>query len=268
VDGGRTGGHGDLGQPTPYSQTVSAFDVAVTFGDDYLHFTGRELTEDVNNADAAEIVEFLAPAPGARLLDAPCGEGRITSRLAGSGLEVVGVDASPTFVDRARRAATAEGIAADYVVGDLRRLPLRGPFDAVICWFTSFGYFDDEENRQVLAEFHRLLRPGGRLLVETLHHDGVVRHFTAAPDATVLEVGDDLQIDRHTFDPHLGRVETERTTVRGGLVRRSRHFVRLPTVPEWRAWLEAAGFATVRVSDRGGQPLTLDSWRIVVQADA
>ncbi len=247
---------------------MSGFDVEATFGDDYLHFTGQALTEDTDNADAAEIVAFLTPGPGARLLDAPCGYGRITARLAGAGTQVVGVDASAGFVGQARRAARAQGLAADYVVGDLRCLPLQGPFDAVICWFTSFGYFDDDENRQVLAEFHRLLRPGGRLLIETLHHDGVVRHFTAEPDATVLEVGDDVQIDRHTFDPHLGRVETERMTVRDGAVRRSRHFVRLPTVPEWRVWLATAGFRSVQVSDRGGHPLTLDSWRIVIRADA
>jgi SAM-dependent methyltransferase len=243
--------------------------MAATFGDDYLHFTGRALTEDVDNADAAEIVELLDLRRGDRVLDAPCGYGRIAARLAGSGLAVVGVDATRAYVERARRAAPASAPhRAHYVVGDLRNLPIRGPFDVALCWFTSFGYFEDEENRRVLAEFHRVLRPGGRLLVESLHHDGVVRHFTASPDATVLEMGDDLQIDRHTFDPHLGRVETERTTVRGGRVRRSQHFVRLPTVPEWRDWLASAGFRSVEVTDRGGQPLTVDSWRIVVVADA
>jgi ubiquinone/menaquinone biosynthesis C-methylase UbiE len=42
----------------------------------------------------------------------------------------------------------------------------------VICWFTSFGYFDDDDNRNVLSEFARVLGPGGRLLIETIHHDG------------------------------------------------------------------------------------------------
>lgn len=40
-----------------------------------------------------------------------------------------------------------------------------GPFDAVVCWFTSFGYFDDDDNRKVLDEFAQVLRPGGRLLM-------------------------------------------------------------------------------------------------------
>ena len=152
--------------------------------------------------------------------------------------------------------------------GDLRRLPVTGTFDAVICWFTSFGYFDDTENKRVLAELHRVLRPGGSVLVDTLHHDGFVRHFTAAPDATITEVGRDLQIDRTWFDPTSGRVETARTVVRDGFVRRSHHFVRLPTVPEWRAWLSEAGFGAMSFTEPGGGAPTLDSWRLVVRATA
>ena len=54
----------------------------------------------------------------------------------------------------------------EYVQGDLRELPFDGRFDAVLNWFTSFGYFDDEGNRRVLEGFHRALRPGGTLLLE------------------------------------------------------------------------------------------------------
>ena len=39
-------------------------------------------------------------------------------------------------------------------------------FDRVVSWFTSFGYFDDQDNRRVLQEAHRVLRPDGRLLIE------------------------------------------------------------------------------------------------------
>ena len=198
------------------------------------------------------------------MLDAPCGHGRIANGLANTGRTVVGVDQSAEFLARARREA---GAAARYLLGDLRSLPVDGPFDAAVCWFTSFGYFDDDaENRRVLAEFSRVLAPGGALLIETLHHDGVVRHFTAAPDTTVTEVGDDLLIDRHEFDPHHGWIETDRTVVHAGEVRRSHHFVRLPTVPEWRVWLADAGFTEVEVTEPDGAPLTLDSWRMAVVA--
>ena len=43
----------------------------------------------------------------------------------------------------------------------MRQLPVDGPFDAVVCWLNSFGYYDDADCHRVLGEFHRVLRPGG-----------------------------------------------------------------------------------------------------------
>ncbi len=67
-------------------------------------------------------------------------------------------------------------MTVDYWAGDLQDLPL-GPnegFDAVLNWFTSFGYFADNGNKGVLREFRRALRPGGRLLLETIHRNAFV----------------------------------------------------------------------------------------------
>jgi ubiquinone/menaquinone biosynthesis C-methylase UbiE len=242
------------------------FDFEATFGDDYLHFYAESTDEGHSDDDAAEILGRLELASGARVLDAPCGTGRIARRLAAAGLDVTGVDRAPRFIATARETGGAPGARVTYVEGDLRQLPVPGPFDAVVCWFTSFGYHDDDECRRVLAEFSRVLRPGGTVLIETMHHDGVVRHFTAAPDATVLQRGDDAQVDLSRFDPLTGRITTARTVYRDGAVRRSAHFIRLPTPPEWIQWLEGAGFSDVQFSAGGGGPLELDSWVMVVQA--
>jgi len=247
---------------------VVVFDFEATFGEDYLHFHTGILTDERSDEEVAEIVDLLDLRPGARVLDAPCGHGRIANRLAAYGLEVVGVDACRPYLDLAERGARALDQRVRYVEGDLRRLPVDGYFDAAVCWFNSFGYFDDDDNLQVLREYRRVLRPGGVLIVETLHHDGFVRHFTAAPDATVVEVDGDTMVDVTEFDVETGRLVTRRTVHRGAEVRRSVHSVRLPTVPEWRQWLDRAGFAAAAFADRGGVPLSLDSWRMVVLAEA
>jgi SAM-dependent methyltransferase len=244
------------------------FDVAGTFGDDYLYFYAESIDDRHSDDDAAEILGLLQLAPGARVLDAPCGHGRLSRRLAAAGMEVTGVDISEQFIAAARAEPVGPGVPPDYHRGDLRRLPVAGPFDAVICWFTSFGYYDDEECRATLAEFHRVLRPGGTVLIETMHHDGVVRHFTAAPDATVVTRGGDAQVDVSRFAPLTGRIETQRTVYRDGETRRTSHFIRLPTPPEWTWWLEGEGFGHVRFWAGGGGPLQLDSWVMVVQATA
>ena len=244
---------------------MSDFDFEAVFdSDDYLHFYEPALSERSDH-ETAEIMETLELVAGDRVLDAPCGHGRIANRLAAQGVKVTGVDITPRFLEKAREARTD----VDYRLGDVRDLPVDGPFDAALSWFTSFGYFDDKDNKRVLAEYHRVLRPGGKLLLESLHHDGLVRGMVAGPNfAHVVEVGDDLSIDNNTFDPLTGRVESDRVLVRDGATKRFHFFVRLPTVPEWRQWLTDAGFVESTFAGRSGEPLTVDSFRIVVVATA
>lgn len=240
------------------------FDFDETFGDDYLYFYGGQLTDERNDQDTDEIVSLLGLRPGEAVLDAPCGHGRISNRLAVRGFHVVGVDASAPLLQAAREA----GANVDYRLGDLRELPVDGPFDAVVSWFTSFGYFDDDGNRQVLAEYRRVLRPGGRLLLETQNHDEFVRRFTPAPFSRTVQVNDDLMIDTVEFDCLTGRIEADRVVVRDGVVRKSHFFVRLPTIPELRVWLAEVGFASAEFRARDGRTPTVDRPRLVVLATA
>ena len=150
----------------------------------------------------------------------------------------------------------------------MRSLPVEGPFDAVVCWLNSFGYYDDHDCHRVLEEFHRVLRPGGKVAIDTMHHDGGVRHFTPAPDAVVVQRGDHTMVEVSTFDPVRGRMIVERTVHRDGVVRHASYFVRLPTPPEWVVWLESAGFRDVEFRAGGGGKLELDSWEMVVVATA
>jgi len=243
-----------------------AFDAAKCFNDDYLWFYEPNFTDAQNRIDANQITATLGLNDRSSVLDAPCGHGRISNLLADDGHTVTGVDITPLFVDKASADAQALGVEVDYRLGDLRNLPVEGPFDAVICWFTSFGYFDDAGNKEVLAEYARVLKTGGQLIIETLHHDGFVRNYTPAPAATTVERGDDLLTDVTTFDPNSGRIETDRTVFRSGETRRSHHSIRLPTIPEFDDWLAEAGFSRRSFTDRIGQPLTYDSWRMVAVA--
>ncbi len=245
---------------------MQLFDVDETFGDDYMYFYESFLTEDRSRSDADRIMELLDLQEGESVLDAPCGHGRISNILAARGLEMTGVDITDQFLDLARQRADEYDVQVDYRSGDLRDLPVEGPFDAVICWFTSFGYFDDPDNIRVLREFSRVLRQGGRLGIEMMHHDGIVRRFTPAPFSSVLYRGDDAMIDSSIFDATTGRMITDRVVYRGGEVRRSRHQVRLPALPELRVWLQEAGFTDARFLGPEGVPPTVDDSRVVVLA--
>lgn len=243
---------------------MSRFDFEATFGEDYLYFYADLLTDEQNDADVDAIVSILGLDGGEIVLDAPCGHGRISNRLAQRGMKVVGVDASELFLARARE----YGSSAEYLHGDIRALPVDGPFDVVLSWFTSFGYFEDDENRLVLSEYRRVLRPGGRLLIEMHNHDEFVRRFTPAPFSFTTRIGSDLMVDTSEFDCTTGRIETDRFTIRDGEVRESHHSVRVPTIPELREWLAEAGFAAATFTARDGREPTIHRPRLVVVATA
>jgi len=244
------------------------FDMEGTFSDDYLYFYEESIDDEHSDADTAEILGLLDLPIGARILDAPCGHGRLAWRLAAAGMEVTGIDLTPAYIEQARRDVDPAPFVVTFLEGDVRQLPVDGPFDAVVCWLNSFGYYDDADCHRVLAEFHRVLRRGGKVAIDAMHHDGGVRHFTPAPDAVVVQRGDDTMVEVSNFDPLTGRMVVDRTVHRDGAVRHSPYFIRLPTPPEWVVWLEAAGFHDVAFHAGGGGPLELDSWELVVVATA
>ena len=115
---------------------------------------------------------------GSRILDVPCGQGRHAHLLAEAGYDVDGLDYSEHLLDIARKRGTGPNLK--YTRGDMRRLPARwkGRFDAVINLFTSFGFFDNPaDDARVIAEFARVLKPGGALLWHGGSRDGVMARF-------------------------------------------------------------------------------------------
>lgn len=128
--------------------------------------------------EAARLIDLLGLPTGTRVLDVPCGQGRHAHLLAEAGFDVTGLDYSPQLLARARRRGT--GPRLRYVRGDMRRMPARwtGRFGAVVNLFTSFGFFaEPADDRRVVAEFARVLRPGGLLVWHGADRDGVMARF-------------------------------------------------------------------------------------------
>ena len=128
--------------------------------------------------EVARVVEILGLPAGARVLDCPCGQGRHAHLLAETGFDVDGLDYSEHLLERARERGMGKTLR--YTRGDMRRLPPRwtGRFDAVLNLFTSFGFFlDPADDRRVIREFARVLKPGGVLVWNGGSRDGVMARF-------------------------------------------------------------------------------------------
>src|SRR5690348_1897730 len=115
--------------------------------------------------DRPAVLGLTGDVRGRRVLDAGCGPGLHAEQLAARGADVVGLDASQAMVDLAR---TRLGSRARVEQADLNaRLPLADEeFDMVVCAL-AIHYVDDRA--ATLREFHRVLRPGGRVVFSTQH---------------------------------------------------------------------------------------------------
>jgi SAM-dependent methyltransferase len=104
-------------------------------------------------------LDQLAVGPGSSLLDAGCGSGTVLRAAADRGADVTGLDASPAFVEHARRRVPGARIE----VGDLESLPFADASFDIVTGFNSFQYASDP--LAALKEARRVLRDGGRVLV-------------------------------------------------------------------------------------------------------
>ncbi|SCL53191.1 class I SAM-dependent methyltransferase [Micromonospora chersina] len=125
----------------------------------------RLAAEGADLAGEARLLDTLVP-PGARILDAGCGTGRVAAALADRGHTVVGVDADPVLIDAAR----ADHPGPRFLVADLADLDLAAqgepePFDAAVVAGNVMAFVAPGTERAVLTRIAAHIRPDGPVVV-------------------------------------------------------------------------------------------------------
>ena len=136
------------------------------FGEDYLYFYEAMLPPERTQREVDAIWKLLAIESGHTVLELGCGYGRISNALAQRGARVSGIELGVLPRCGAQGTATVCGLEVTYIQGDMRSVPWERSFDAVLIWFTTFGYFTDTDNELVLRQAAKALKPDGRLLIE------------------------------------------------------------------------------------------------------
>jgi protein-L-isoaspartate O-methyltransferase len=171
------------------------------FDDAYHRLIAPFHDESATRREVAAVREMIGLAQDDLVLDLGCGWGRHLVPLAEAGHRVVGLDLSHALLRRAARTRTrARARARELVAGEMRRLPFQdGSFDVVMNLATSLGLFlVDIDAVAALAEAGRVLRPGGRLLIEGMHRDDVVSNY-AERDGWTMTDGTEVRV-RRRFD--------------------------------------------------------------------
>jgi SAM-dependent methyltransferase len=238
------------------------------FDDDYLRIYRPQFTPERTAAETKFIADALKVTAGAEVLDLACGFGRHAIGMAKLGFKVTGLDFNPRYLEIAAADAKAAGVQVTWRTGDMRALGFDKAFDAVYSYFTSFGYFGDDENEQVLAGIAQALRPGGSILLEMANRDRLLTHpqertWTQREDGALLMeeitlewVTSRVVSRQHLIDPHGGTKVTKEFSLR------------TYTCAELSALLRRQGLTVRHVSGGAeGEPYVPDSRRLVIVAE-
>ena len=176
-----------------------------------------------------------------KVLDVPCGAGRLALEMTLWGHDVTAVDRSAELIEAARHEAADRGLDVDLRQGDMRYLPEDGSYDGAVCFWNSFGYFDDSGNLEFLKAVSRSLKPGGRLALDTPLLETML--MDAVQEPRVWErAGDLLALEERAYDHENGRLESTWTFIRGGQREVREMSMRLYAYRELVGMLEQAGF--------------------------
>jgi SAM-dependent methyltransferase len=177
------------------------------FDDDYIRLWGAR--DERTPAEVEGIWLLLGLQAGSHLLDAPCGYGRLSRPLAERGARVVGVDQSAALLAEAeRRRGTVPEERLSYRQHDLRTPLGEDGFDAAMNVFSSIGYGSQEEDLAVIRTLAAAVRPGGLVLVETMHRDLFIARRTRGATPAHRQPDGTLFLEETRFDPVGGRCDT------------------------------------------------------------
>jgi SAM-dependent methyltransferase len=197
--------------------------------------------------ELAFLVRALRLRPGGRVLDVPCGAGRLTLALQERGLRTTGVDLADEAIAEARRRSAASHRTAgiEWRQADIRDLPWESSFDAALCFGNSFGYLDRDGTRAFVHALARALKPGARFAMDT----GMVAE-TILPnlrDHDEAQIGDVRFIEDNTYHADASCLETRYTFVRDGVAQTRVGLHWIYTIGEISRFFADAGMAVTQL---------------------
>ncbi len=209
----------------------------------YAQVLGSERHEEKAPAEARMIKRLLKLRKGKRVLDCPCGFGRIAFQLAKLGLDVTGADLTASYIRRAK----SQAANVRFLRCDMRELPFDSEFDSIVNWFTSFGYFDEVGNLATAHSAFTALKPGGKFLIEMINKSELLTRFTPRGDD---EANGIRIVRRSRWDATNSRVFNTWVFSKGKRTERHRFSHQLYIAGGMRSLLRRVGFRNIRFFGR------------------
>ncbi|MBC8070183.1 MAG: class I SAM-dependent methyltransferase [Deltaproteobacteria bacterium] len=216
------------------------------FGDHFFALA-RPGADRIAVAEAEFLLAVAGVGPGASVIDVGCGDGHHAAALSERGLRVLGLEASPAQIHRASQNFGPGLPNLRWLLGDVRQRPVAETFDLVTCLGTSFGHYDEGQNRVVLESLRDLCRPsGGRLVLHVLNRDYVVPRL---PARSWWQGQGCLVLDEVEMQDWASRLSVRRTIVfEDGRQFENAYTMRAYALHELAALCEAVGLRVLEAS--------------------
>lgn len=214
------------------------------------------------------IIKILNLSEGAKILDLACGQGRHAIGLAKRGYEVIGLDLNNDFLNIAKKDAKKEKVKLRLIQGDMREKFFKNEFNAVINLFSSFGYFENEqENIKVLKNINKSLKPNGKFLIDLLNKKWFLKKFCGTK-RTWFKIKNDYILEENYFDKKMKAwIRNISIIYPNKKIEHIKTFMRLYSLLEIKNELRKTGFKILKTyGDYQGNKFTLLSPRLIILA--
>ncbi|MGH9875118.1 MAG: SAM-dependent methyltransferase [Pyrinomonadaceae bacterium] len=231
-----------------------------------LDFWRAAVSGEFTSAEADFIEKQLQLTNSDKVLDVPCGNGRLSIELAKRGFALTGVDIATEFMDEANSSSTQAGVKVDWHTRDMRDLPWAGKFDGAFCFGNSFGYLDDEANADFLKALSRTLKPGRRFILDAPAVAECILP-TFQPSRSMELAGIKVDIE-HRYDHEQGRMFNHFAFTRNGVVDKRPSSQRAYSFHELGDLLRAADLEPVAAyGSLTEEPFKLGAHRLLLVAE-
>jgi len=179
----------------------------------YLYFYGASLGEERTVRECNYIEKYCSIKGEERILDLACGHGRHSILFAERNHRVSGIDISKSFLQIAKTRSKEKQLEIEFIEGDILGVEYKAEFDIVLLLFNTLGFFDRQDAAKIFEKISQSLIKGGKAFIDCKNRDHIIKEIKPYE---VYEKGEDLMIDRLSFNPKHGTTTNKRIYLKDG----------------------------------------------------
>lgn len=213
--------------------------------------------------ETEDILRLMKVRDTSEILDVCCGQGRYAIELAKKGHKVTGVDITREYLNKAEKDTREKKLDVNYICEDILHYKEENRYDCAINMFTSFGFFDDEEDEiQAVKNVYNSLKEGGHYLIDVNGKEIIARDFE---DRIWFESGDIKVFLEQKLHNSFTTLENRWLFFQNGIMREHTFYLRIYSAVELAQLLGSCGFNEVEIyGDFKGAPYDIKAKRLIV----